>query len=69
MITGEINMIEKMKIVDDFNNGNFKVLLFTLAIKEGISFKEVNFFIVYQPYWNYAIMEQVIARVIRTNSH
>jgi hypothetical protein len=40
-----------------------------LAIKEGISFKETNNFIVFTPYWNYAIIEQVIARAIRLDSH
>jgi superfamily II DNA or RNA helicase len=68
-ITGEEDARSKMKIVNEFINGEFNVLFFTLAIKEGISFKEVNNVIIYQPYWNYAIMEQVIARAIRTNSH
>ena len=68
-VTGEDDARSKMKIIQSFINGEFNVLFFTLAIKEGISFKEVNNVIIYQPYWNYSIMEQIIARAVRTNSH
>lgn len=69
LITGSLDMTEKQEIVSKYNNGDIKVLIFTLAIKEGISFKETNNFIMTQPYWNYAITEQIIARGIRADSH
>jgi hypothetical protein len=58
-----------MEVVRQYNTGELNVLVFTLAIKEGISFKETNNIIIDDPYWNYAIMEQIIARGIRLDSH
>jgi superfamily II DNA or RNA helicase len=69
LITGKLSKTEKFKIVDEYNTGKLKIIVFTLAIKEGISFLETNNFIFTQPYWNYAITEQVVARAIRSNSH
>jgi superfamily II DNA or RNA helicase len=69
IITGKLNAKQKQQIIDDYNNDNLKLIIFSLAIKEGISFKETNNFIVFTPYWNYAITEQVIARAIRLDSH
>jgi hypothetical protein len=69
VITGELSAVQKLNIVKKYNEDIVKVLLFTLSIKEGISFKETNNIIIIQPYWNYAIMEQVLARGIRLNSH
>lgn len=68
-ISGQLSQEEKMEVVGRYNRDEVKILIFTLAIKEGISFKETNNFIVYNPYWNYAILEQIIARGIRLNSH
>jgi superfamily II DNA or RNA helicase len=69
VITGELSAVQKLNLVKKYNENVVKVLLFTLSIKEGISFKETNNIIIIQPYWNYAIMEQVLARGIRLNSH
>lgn len=68
-ISGELTQVEKLNIVKKYNDDEINIIVFTLSIKEGISFKETNNIIVYQPYWNYAIMEQVLARGIRLNSH
>jgi len=62
-------MLQKMHTVHLYNSDQIKVLIFTLSIKEGISFLETNNFIAIEPYWNYAIFEQIIARGIRLNSH
>ena len=69
IISGALSAVEKFDIVKQYNENKINVLIFTLAIKEGISFKETNNFIFSQPYWNYAITEQVIARAIRSDSH
>lgn len=69
LITGQLDSTKKMNIVKKYNDNEIKVLLFTLSIKEGISFKETNNIIIFEPYWNWAIMEQVLARGIRLNSH
>jgi len=69
LITGALNVSGKMENVAKYNTGEVNVLLFSLAIKEGISFKQTDDFIMMQPYWNYAIMEQLMARAVRSDSH
>jgi hypothetical protein len=69
IITGDLTKTQKQIIKNLYNNNQIKVLIFTLSIKEGISFKETNNFIYTAPYWNYAITEQIIARAIRSDSH
>lgn len=69
VISGELPKFQKQLIQNAYNNNEINILIFTLAIKEGISFKETNNFIYAQPYWNYAITEQIIARGIRSDSH
>ena len=69
VVNGSYNMLQKMHTVHLYNSDQIKVLIFTLSIKEGISFLETNNFIAIEPYWNYAIFEQILARGIRLNSH
>ncbi len=68
-INGSLAQDQKLKVVQQYNTDQIKILFFTLSIKEGISFKETDNIIVNEPYWNYAIMEQILARGIRLNSH
>ena len=68
-ITGSENIAEKQAGIKLYNTDKIKLLVFSKAIKEGISFKETNNFIFIQPYWNYAISEQIIARAVRLDSH
>ena len=69
IIDGSMSQTKKMDVKNDYNNDKIKVLIFTLSIKEGISFKETKNFILLEPYWNYSIFEQVMARAIRLDSH
>ena len=69
VIDGSLNATEKKKVMDKYNNDEINVLFFTLSIKEGISFKETKNVIINEPYWNYAILEQIIARALRLDSH
>lgn len=69
VISGELSALKKSDLVNKYNKGEIKILFFTLAIKEGISFKYTDNFIIMQPYWNYSILSQVIARAIRFKSH
>ena len=69
VIDGSLNATEKKIVMDKYNNDEINVLFFTLSIKEGISFKETNNVIINEPYWNYAILEQIIARALRLDSH
>ena len=68
-ISGALSQVEKLNVVKQYNDNIINVIIFTLSIKEGISFRETNNIIVFQPYWNYAIMEQILARGIRLTSH
>jgi hypothetical protein len=69
VIDGSLSATEKKVVMDKYNNDEINVLFFTLSIKEGISFKETNNVIINEPYWNYAILEQIIARALRLDSH
>lgn len=69
IITGKLSQKNKLDLVSQYNNNKINILIFTLSIKEGISFSETNNMIITQPYWNYSILEQVIARGIRLTSH
>jgi len=68
-ISGSLSMEKKLEQVNKYNSGQLNILIFTLSIKEGISFLETDNIIIEQPYWNWSIMAQVIARGIRLNSH
>ena len=69
VIDGSLSATEKKVVMDKYNTDEINVLFFTLSIKEGISFKETNNVIINEPYWNYAILEQIIARALRLDSH
>jgi superfamily II DNA or RNA helicase len=69
LISGQLSPKQKQTFIEAYNTDRINILIFSLAIKEGISFKETDNFIVFTPYWNYAITEQVIARAIRLDSH
>lgn len=69
IISGENTQKEKLDIVKKYNSGEINIIIFSLAIKEGISFFETKNFICIEPYWNYAIFEQVLGRGVRASSH
>jgi len=69
VISGKESQAKKKENENDYNTGKVDILVFSLAIKEGVSFKETDNIIVTQPYWNYAIMEQILARGLRLDSH
>lgn len=67
--TGSITESKKNKIIENFNNDLFKVLLVSSSGKEGLDLKGVRRLIVMDPVWNYAGMEQIKGRAIRYGSH
>jgi superfamily II DNA or RNA helicase len=69
LITGKINMSDRTRIIEEFNDDKFNVLIITRAGGEGISLKGVQNVVVLDPTWNYASIYQVIGRAIRYNSH
>ena len=69
VITGQVLQNERQTIIDEFNNDEFKVLIFSKAGSEGINLKGVRTVILLDRGWNYAIERQAMARAIRFQSH
>lgn len=66
---GGISESRKNKIISDFNDDLFQVLLLSNSGKEGLDLKKVRKLIVMEPVWNFAGMEQLKGRAIRYGSH
>ncbi|MEI6806430.1 MAG: helicase-related protein [Myxococcaceae bacterium] len=60
---------EQTKIVADYNLGKFPVLFLHPEITEGVSLKGTRQFHVMEPVLNSTVLEQVIARAVRYQSH
>lgn len=57
------------KIIADYNSGKVKILLLHPEITEGISLKGTQYFHVLEPVLNNALLEQIIGRAVRYQSH
>ena len=55
--------------IDNINGSRLKVLLISSAVKEGISFKNIQQIHILEPYWNWSRMLQIIGRGVRYCSH
>ena len=66
---GDTPTAQRQKIVDEFNDDEFDVLIITRAGGEGLDTKGVRNVIVLDPTWNDAGLEQIIGRAIRYKSH
>ena len=66
---------EKQLIKKVFNNNdnikgyNIKLILGSPSSKEGLSFKAVHQVHIFEPYWNWSRMYQIMSRAIRFHSH
>lgn len=69
IFSGNINAKEKTKIITEYNQDQFQVLIITSAGREGLDLKGVRKLIVMDPVWNFAGIEQIKGRVIRMGSH
>lgn len=75
LITGDISFDERTKIIKIFNNDNnrtgdkISLLLISKTGAEGLDLKNVRHVHLMEPYWNYARIEQIIARAVRYQSH
>jgi len=75
IITGDIPIIERQKIVNSFNKkenitGNIiSLLLLSKSGAEGLNLHNVRHLHIMEPFWNYARIEQVIARGVRYQGH
>ena len=68
-ISGDVSQLERGKIVDDFNNNKFNILLITSAGAEGLNLKCVRQVFLLEPFWHRSRIDQVIGRAIRFKSH
>lgn len=60
---------EQSRIVADFNSGKTPILLLHPEITEGISLKGARQFHVMEPVLNSTVLEQVVSRAVRYQSH
>lgn len=68
-ISGQTPMKKREEVKNEFNSDKADVLLITKAGGEGLDLKGVRNVIIYEPLWNNAMLEQVVARAIRFRSH
>lgn len=54
---------------DNINGELIKILMITKSGTEGLDLKNVRYIHIMEPYWNYSLLQQVIARGVRYKSH
>jgi len=75
IISGNVPFSERESIIKAFNADNNKngayisLLLISRSGAEGLNLKNVRSIHIMEPFWNYARIEQIIARGSRLNSH
>lgn len=69
LLTPDQSTEEQMKTVDIFNNGQKRILLIHPEITEGISLKGTEQFHIMEPISNSALLDQIIGRATRFQSH
>jgi superfamily II DNA or RNA helicase len=75
IFSGKQTEEEKTDILKVFNSndnieGNLiKILMITKSGTEGLDLKNVRYIHIMEPYWNYSLLQQVIARGVRYKSH
>jgi superfamily II DNA or RNA helicase len=67
--SGEMSQQEKKKLIEEYNENKFQVLIISKSGMEGIDLKEVRVVIVMDPVWNYSGILQIRGRAIRYKSH
>ena len=66
---GGVSAKEKSKMVKDYNDNKFSVLIITKAGSEGLDLKETRNMIIMDPVWHDAGIQQIIGRAVRYRSH
>lgn len=69
VVSGNESINQKNNYVNAYNNNEIKVLLISKSGAEGLDLRETRNVILMEPYFNYAVMEQIMARGIRFKSH
>lgn len=66
---GQQSESKRDDIIDNYNKGNFNVLLITSVGSESLDLKNTRFIHLLEPHWNDSKEHQIIGRSIRFNSH
>ena len=66
---GKVSKKDRAKIVKDFNEDKFDVIIMSKCGGEGLDFKGVRDVIITDPPWNDANLKQIVGRAIRYQSH
>lgn len=75
VFSGEQTLEEKIHILKTINSEENKhgdiinILLISKSGAEGLDLKNVRSVHIMEPYWNYSLIEQIIARAVRYKSH
>jgi hypothetical protein len=75
IFSGEQSMEDKQAILktmthpSNIRGGKIKVLLISKSGTEGLDLKNVRYVHILEPYWNFSLIQQVIARGVRYRSH
>jgi len=75
IFSGKQSEEEKTDILNTFNSQEnidgsiIKILMITKSGTEGLDLKNVRFIHIMEPYWNFSLIQQVIARGVRYKSH
>jgi len=67
--SGELTKKEKDKILKDFNEDKYQVLVISKAGSEGLDLKGVRKVFIMDPMWNETGLQQIKGRAVRLNSH
>ena len=67
--SGDLTTRERTKIINQFNENKFQVLIISKSGMEGIDLKEIRNVIVMDPVWNYSGITQIRGRAVRFKSH
>ena len=69
VISGDTPKPQRIKIVEKYNSDQIKVLVITKAGSEGLNLLGTRIFVIMDPPWNPAGLDQIKARAIRFKSH
>jgi superfamily II DNA or RNA helicase len=75
IFSGKQSEEEKINILKTFNSDEnkdgsiIKILMITKSGTEGLDLKNVRYIHIMEPYWNFSLLQQVIARGVRYKSH
>ena len=68
-VTGDMNINDRQRSVDDYNNGKIKIIFISMAGSEGLDLKKTKYIIILEPSWNESSVEQIVGRGVRYKSH